>query len=301
MIKLYQNTAVLLTGLGLLATGCSDDGAPATDEAGASETGTPTTSGADDSTTGDETSGDSSTDAGTTGPGTDSGSDSGSGTTTGEPGPFVFNETDPADYIRRDRAGFPLSNVIANLFRDSAAAYNDRDPSGDTVLADTAPDVADSLRTLHWGSTDSTSADDAVDGLEDDLPILFMAFGSQPPPSCTVPGTDSTRFDPLGTCLPQIAPYIVPDVLRIDLDEPAGFSFSEGTVVDPMLPPFGMTIVANGRMPADVVIEPVLATTMFSLEQTPGGAAILNDTLSIVENDVPFPEEFPYLAPQQTR
>lgn len=74
------------------------------------------------------------------------------------------------------------------------------------------------------------------------------------------------------------SPLLIPDTLKIDLDQPAGFP--------------------NGRMLADPVLDILLAVVLLDL----GAMGQYADTLANVPlnppaNDVAFDDAFPYLAP----
>jgi hypothetical protein len=75
------------------------------------------------------------------------------------------------------------------------------------------------------------------------------------------------------TCVNQAAPFVVPDVIRIDPSMPAGFP--------------------NGRRLIDPVIDVTLALVLLDLSVHPVDALIgVNPTA----NDLPFRSHFPYVA-----
>jgi hypothetical protein len=159
---------------------------------------------------------------------------------------FVF-ATDPVSaYTRVDRAGMPAVNTALIASKD---AYNAADPIDD-INGDYVPEIIASLAFLHTA-------------LDDDLAALSLT-------PCTVVG------DGTGTCVAQGAPLVLPDTLKIDFTQPAGFP--------------------NGRMPSDPVVDVTLAVVLLDLAGGTHGAADLVGALNPPANDVPFLPGFPYLA-----
>jgi hypothetical protein len=80
------------------------------------------------------------------------------------------------------------------------------------------------------------------------------------------------------TCVAQAAPLVVPDTLKVDLEQPAGFP--------------------NGRTLTDPVIDIMLAVLLLDLSlmgQT--ASTFAEEPLNPPANDVAYLTEFPYLAP----
>ena len=79
-------------------------------------------------------------------------------------------------------------------------------------------------------------------------------------------------------CVAQAAPLVVPDTLGLDLSRPPGFP--------------------NGRLPSDPVVDVTLAVVLLDLSVDGQAATTLAEVpVNPPENDVPFLEEFPWLAP----
>lgn len=157
--------------------------------------------------------------------------------------PFVF-ATEPASaYVRVDRMGMPAiaTAVISSGNKD---AYNDADPTDDAD-GDFVADIVANVGGLHAA-------------LDDDL------AGAGLTPCAT------------NDCVSQAAPLVVPDVLRIDVTQAAGFP--------------------NGRRLSDPVIDVTLAVVLLDLG-THGAGTLAGLPLNPPANDVPFSTGFPYLAP----
>jgi hypothetical protein len=159
-------------------------------------------------------------------------------------GPFVFPDDPPGDYVRVDRMGMPAvaTAVISNANKDN---YNAADPTDDANSQFVA-EIGASVQALHIA-------------LDDDL----VDIGLVP---CTV-----------ADCLGQAGPLVIPDTLKIDLDEAAGFP--------------------NGRRLADQVIDITLAVLLVDLTVFGQGPDIFADLpLNPGTNDASFDADFPYLA-----
>lgn len=190
---------------------------------------------------------------------------------TGEEDPYQFNDTPFGDYTQLDRQGFPAVNSGLN-FGDKDA-YNQGSPADDASLA-FVTNVVEALETLHLGAPGMQTADNT--GLDDDL----LALGFMP---CVTPPL------PMDTCDDQGAPFVIPDVIEIDL-----------SITDPMMNTF-----PNGRPLDFPVMDVILAVILLDLNTHPLDAFIdiFQDgtfvSLNPLQNDVPFEADFPYLAPAQ--
>ena len=98
--------------------------------------------------------------------------------------------------------------------------------------------------------------------LDDDLATAGLV-------PCTVDGG-------IGTCEAQALPFVIPDVLGVDFSQPIAFP--------------------NGRRLDDPVIDMTLALILLDLSE-PGQDLTTLLGMNPTENDVAFPETFPYLAP----
>jgi hypothetical protein len=296
-------THILLAAATFVALGC-----PVGDDTGVNETGetgtdsntsptttTPTTT--EPTTTSPTTTVDTSgTDTLTTVDPDTSGSSDESSSTTVDPNEFIFNDTPPEDYTNLDRKGFPAVNTGLHIHGDKDA-YNLGTPEADAAL-DFVPETLESLDLLHWGPDATSPPDPAGPGLDEELAF----FGIVP---CEAP-----ELGFLNNCVTQGgAAAVIPDVLKIDLDLPAGFHFD----------PVTCGPVANGRGLADPVIDIILAVLLVDLSQPipdgwgvpcpteddPGAPASVflsigalgGLSLNPAANDVPFEADFPYLAP----
>ena len=263
---------------GLLA-GCGGDG----DGDAGTDTEVPSTSGAattmpttvgSGTSPGTNTTGSAETTAGTldttagtldTTAGSTTSSASSSGGSTGAD-PFVFSETAFEDYVQVDRQGFPAVNSGLNLLGDKDA-YNAASPVDDASLTFFS-NILESLETLHIGAPAAQTPDNT--GLDDDL----LALGLLP---CTTPPL------PMDTCDDQAVPFALPDVIEIRLDAPAEFP--------------------NGRTLDFPVMDVILAVLLLDLGTHPVDAFVdlFQDgsfvSLNPLQNDVPFADAFPYLAP----
>ena len=77
------------------------------------------------------------------------------------------------------------------------------------------------------------------------------------------------------TCISGAAPLVIPDTLKIDLSQPAGFP--------------------NGRLLTDPVMDVMLAVLLLDLSVHAADTFV--GVLNPVANDVAFQTTFPYLAP----
>jgi hypothetical protein len=141
----------------------------------------------------------------------------------------------------------PAINTAVITSKD---AYNDADPTDDIALTFVGEIIA-SLAGLH-------------DALDDDLTGLGLT-------PCTVVG------DGTGTCVAVAAPLVLPDTLKLSLNDPVGFP--------------------NGRLLRDPVMDVTLAVVLLELSDGTHSATDLVGVLNPAANDVPFLDAFPYLAP----
>ncbi|HHO50141.1 MAG TPA: DUF4331 domain-containing protein [Deltaproteobacteria bacterium] len=166
------------------------------------------------------------------------------------PGGFVFATDDPSVYARVDRMGMP---AVATAVITSDDAYNGADPVDDAAGTFVGEIIAN-VDFLH------SALDDDLTGLG-----LSPCGGSPTEPS-------------VGQCIDQAAPFVVPDVITLDLSQPSGFP--------------------NGRALPDPVIDVTLALILLDLN-THAVDFLAGLPLNPPMNDVPFPTGFPYLAPAQ--
>jgi hypothetical protein len=103
-----------------------------------------------------------------------------------------------------------------------------------------------------------------------------------PPPTTAPPGAplnvQNCLDQPVGPGLRSVANYVVPDTIKVDLNQPSGFP--------------------NGRRLTDSVIDTELAWIFIDLSKHPA-SVLASRPLGPQANDVPFRSEFPYLAPPQ--
>lgn len=149
------------------------------------------------------------------------------------------DSTEPeANYNRVDRMGMP---AIATAVISSKDMYNASNPTDD-LAGDYVSEITASVQGLH-------------DALDDDLAGLSLT------PCATA------------DCVGQAAPFVVPDVIRLDTSQPAGFP--------------------NGRQLTDPVIDVTLALVLLDLNTHAVTTLVgVNPTA----NDKPFLGSFPYLA-----
>jgi hypothetical protein len=107
--------------------------------------------------------------------------------------------------------------------------------------------------------------------------------GSTATPPTTAPAgaplnVQNCLDQPVGPGLRSVANYVVPDTIKVDLNQPSGFP--------------------NGRRLTDSVIDTELAWIFIDLTKHPA-SVLASRPLGPQANDVPFRSEFPYLAPPQ--
>jgi hypothetical protein len=158
----------------------------------------------------------------------------------GEPGEFVFATTAPASYVRVDRMGMP---AVATAVITSKNAYNAANPVDDAA-GNFVGEITTNVTALH------TALDDDLTGL-----------GLTP---CQA-----------ANCVNAAAPLVVPDVIKINSAEAAGFP--------------------NGRRLADQVIDVTLAVILLDLT-VHSATTLASVPVNPPANDVPFLTAFPYLA-----
>lgn len=192
--------------------------------------------------------------------GTDTEGETDTDTTGPDPSIFMFREDPPEAYTQVDRMGFPVVNT-ALISADNKDAYNQASPADDLENNAFDMDIRASLVFLHVGIDEN----DDNTGLDDDLDAAGFT-----------PCDYDAGVGMIPQCEQQAAPFIVPDVLNLDTAEAGGFP--------------------NGRMPADVVMDPILAVVLLDLG-TEDLTAFADIPMNPVMNDVEFPAGFPYLAP----
>lgn len=266
-MKILQTLPILAAGLALM--GCpADDAPPVDDTSSTGATTAPTTAPTTMTMTGADS-------GSTTTPTTDTDPDTGTTTTTGDvpdPGPTLpeFDPLDPMAYTAVDRVGFPAVNSGLNILGEKDV-YNQATPVDDAALS-FMTDIYESLYTLHRGIPTMETMNNT--GLDDDL----MALGLSPcnPPLAGGPSN----------CDDQTMPFVIPDVLKITVGG------------DPNFP--------NGRRPAEPVMDIIFAVLLLNGgDQLPtvltfldlDGDGTFGPSLNPLENDVPFSDDFPYLAP----
>ncbi len=181
---------------------------------------------------------------------------------------FEFNDTPPEEYVQVDRKGFPAVNTGLNLLGDKDE-YNIGDPVADAAGM-FVPNILDSLDTLHRGAPGMQTVNNT--GLDDDLGALGLT-------PCIPPQLANDDCDEQGV------PFVIPDTLDIDLDNPAGFP--------------------NGRQLENQAIDIIFAVLLLNLVDEAGAPVQPThpvDTFASIPlnpgaNDVEFPAEFPFLAP----
>jgi hypothetical protein len=161
---------------------------------------------------------------------------------TGAAGRFDAASIDPSRFtggdLRVDRMGMPAVATATITSKDAYNAANPVDDAAGTFVGEIVANVGG----LHAA-------------LDDDLTALGLS------PCATQ------------ICVNQAAPFVVPDVIRIDPSMPAGFP--------------------NGRRLTDPVIDVTLALVLLDLSMHPVSALIgVNPTA----NDLPFRDRFPYVA-----
>jgi len=252
-----------LAGLGL--AGCPSDD---TGNQTGSSTGDDTTNGTTVTPPTTMTTMDPDSTVGTVGMTSTAGTDTGETSTTDPPtGPFEFDETPFEDYVAVDRKGFPAINTGLNLLGDKDV-YNAATPVDDAALTFNM-NIRQSLETLHLGAPGEQTADNT--GLDDDL----IGAGFTP---CITPPL------PANNCDDQSGSYAIPDVLTLDLDDPAAFPNGR-TLENPVMDIIFAVLLLD--------LEAHDVTTFLDLDQdgTPG------PSINPIANDVEFPGDFPYLAP----
>ena len=169
--------------------------------------------------------------------------------TTGNTTTFEFRTEQPAAYTRVDRSAMP---AIATALIASKDSYNNANPVDD-ISGTFVPEILQSLEFLH-GALDSQ----------------LQALNLTP---CTYVGDGS------GTCAAFAVPLIIPDTLKVNAANAAGFP--------------------NGRLLADPVVDVTLAVALLELtgDNAPHTPTDLVGVLNPAANDKAFSESFPFLAP----
>lgn len=260
-----SNLALTLA-IGSLALGCviSDDdadGSGTTTDGSATGT-TNTTPGMTMTQTGTNTNGQ--TGDTTEGPSTatdDTGMTDSGTTAAVDPGPFVEDDPDPSLYTQVDRMGMPV--VTSALI-----SCNDPDPMADDCNDN---DYNEAGRTEDLANTWIADISDSVGDVRNGL----LAELTNDPMDPTEPGLGLTACSSTNACVTQAGPLIIPDTLKLNLGEGAGFP--------------------NGRGPADQVVDITLAAILLDLGTHPVDL-FASVPVSPPENDLPFEKAFPFLA-----
>lgn len=153
--------------------------------------------------------------------------------------PYEFEDGAPEEYTQVDRMGMPAVATALIMTKDE---YNSATPADD-AMAEFVPQIVDSLTALHAA-------------LDDDLAALQLT-------PCDV-----------DTCAGQGAPLVVPDVIRIELEQGSGFP--------------------NGRRLEDPVIDITLAVILLDLEAH-DVTTLVDVPVNPTENDEQNGSQFPYL------
>ncbi|KIG14915.1 hypothetical protein DB30_06217 [Enhygromyxa salina] len=200
---------------------------------------------AEDGTTDTDSDSDTTGSSETTGSGDGDGDGDGDGYGDGDgdpPDAIVYADNPAEDYTRVDRMGMPAINTVLLAVKDD---YNAANPTDDASLM-FLNEINTILLDLHAA-------------LDDDVMDAGLIVGSVP------------------MCMGQAQPLIVPDTLKIDLEQ-------EGTF-------------PNGRALTDPVIDVTLAVLMLDLSAPNQDITTLVGVLNPTANDVSFSDAFPYLAP----
>ncbi|MCH9687887.1 MAG: DUF4331 domain-containing protein [Deltaproteobacteria bacterium] len=263
-MKLLDKTFPALVVAGLALAGCPGDDTGGTGGSAGDSTGS---TGATTNNPNTTNQADSTTNGDPTEGNTDSETDSSS--TGEEPGPFVFDETPPEGYDRIDRSGFPaLSTALAQVGTD-IDVYNAADPVDDAGLM-FETEILTLLQVLHMGLPGMEAPDNT--GLADDI----LGLGLIP---CTPPPMQGD------TCDNQVGPVAVPDTLRLELDGANAFPIDGRAPADPV-----MNIILAAML-LELSVEEITTFNDLDLDGVPGPG------LNPIENDVPLPGAWPYLAP----
>jgi hypothetical protein len=173
-------------------------------------------------------------------------------------GPFVFASDPPTAYVQIDRFGMP---AVATAVITNKDAYNVSDPATDASGLFLAQ-IQANLTAIHAA-------------LDDDL----TGLGLKPASVGTALAQASWQNGTLGGTAGSL---VVPDTMKIDTTQPAGFP--------------------NGRKLTDPVIDVTLAVLLLDFSQTttsgsPQGPGLLAGLpLNPPANDKAFLSDFPYLA-----
>lgn len=262
--KRFSFTTMMFAGVIALAGCPGDDTAETNGDTDDPTTGSPTSSPSTSSsptTSGPPTTGMTSPTTDTeTGPETATESDT--DTSTGpDPSIFEFRDDLPNAYTQIDRMGLPAVNT-ALIATENKDAYNADAPTA-RASGDYNTDIRQAVLLYHLGGPGTQPAGN---GLDDDL----MGLGLDACSTTQAAGQTSQCEQQIGSVLGA------GDQIAVDTEMPAGFP--------------------NGRQPANAVIDIVLALVLLDLN-TEAITTFYDLPLNPTENDVPFPDEFPYLAP----
>ena len=171
----------------------------------------------------------------------------------GLPTDFRFRTEAPGAYTRADRMGMPAVSTALIASKD---AYNDANPSDD-VQSTFVTEIVTSITGLHT----------ALDG---QLSGAFAVCSMDPDPDCIT--------QTVGAGGPTVASLVVPDTLKIDPTQPAGFP--------------------NGRRLIDPVMDVTLGVILLDLtQQAPTDLVGTNPTENDLGVEGAFLTTFPYLHP----
>ena len=188
---------------------------------------------------------------------------------------FAFAPYAVEEYtVKTDHLGFALISTVALNRSDEA---NCRGASNLGGLLDLARGMVrinrmwkDDLQALGY----TTCSMDHPDGLSPTLENAADFLASTP---CTTQRVWRTLPNGERVGGDRLVDLITPDFATVHLDDPAGFP--------------------NGREPHDQITDLVLASGLIAISEEMTLDLV---TLNPPENDVPFPEGFPYLAPRHT-
>ena len=182
----------------------------------------------------------------------------GGGGSNSNPQGFVFSTAPATSYARVDRMGGPVTATVL-ITPGHKDMFNATDPEND---GDYAAEETNTVKVLHYQ-------------LDPQLKAAGLASCAK---TCdTFAACDVSR------CISQAVPFIIPDLLHLDLSKPDGFP--------------------NGRNFKDSVVDRIIAVALLDIS-TPGQCGsvpctvdtLVNLPLNPTANDKPLPAEFPYLA-----
>lgn len=204
----------------------------------------------------------------------------------GDPGPPGTGITGPAGSAGADgNDGAPGPTGPAGADGSDVSDYSFRtDAAGDYTRVDRIGMPAVGTAVIGTKLKDDYNAGDPADDAANFAgEIVANVGGLHAALDADLMALNLTPCDAATTCVDQAAPLVIPDTLKIDTTLPAGF--------------------ANGRMPADPVIDVTLAAVLLDVTNFANcmGAqcsltTFANLPLNPPENDKAFMGLFPYLA-----